>query len=44
LVKEGVGAGGAALAALLATGEPIELLESAIDAVYEDLLGRITPR
>jgi uncharacterized protein (TIGR00303 family) len=41
MVKEGVGAGGAAIAALLATGEPIEVLEEAIDATYDVLLGRL---
>jgi uncharacterized protein (TIGR00303 family) len=42
LVKEGVGAGGAAVAALLATEAPVELLESAIDLVYDGLLARLT--
>jgi uncharacterized protein (TIGR00303 family) len=42
LVKEGVGAGGAAIAALLATGARIETLEQTIDAVYDGLLGRLT--
>jgi uncharacterized protein (TIGR00303 family) len=41
LVKEGVGAGGACIAALLATGEPIERLEEAIDATYDSLLVRL---
>jgi uncharacterized protein (TIGR00303 family) len=41
LVKEGVGAGGACIAALLATGEPIEQLEESIDATYDALLGRL---
>jgi uncharacterized protein (TIGR00303 family) len=42
LVKEGVGAGGASIAALLKTGQPIERLEAAIDATYDGLLGRLT--
>jgi uncharacterized protein (TIGR00303 family) len=42
LVKEGVGAGGAALAALLATGMAIEGLEQAIDATYDGLLGKLS--
>jgi uncharacterized protein (TIGR00303 family) len=41
LVKEGVGAGGACIAALLATGESIEYLEEAIDTTYDRLLGRL---
>jgi uncharacterized protein (TIGR00303 family) len=41
LVKEGVGAGGACIAALLTTGQPIERLEEAIDATYDSLLGRL---
>jgi uncharacterized protein (TIGR00303 family) len=41
LVKEGVGCGGASIAALLATGQPIEVLEQRIDAVYDGLLGRL---
>ena len=41
LVKEGVGAGGACIAALLATGLPIERLEDAIDTTYDGLLGRL---
>jgi uncharacterized protein (TIGR00303 family) len=41
MVKEGVGAGGACIAALLATGAPIERLESEIDTVYDSLLGRL---
>jgi uncharacterized protein (TIGR00303 family) len=41
LVKEGVGAGGACIAALLATGAPIERLEDAIEATYDGLLGRL---
>jgi uncharacterized protein (TIGR00303 family) len=41
LVKEGVGAGGACIAALLGTGLPIEDLEAAIDATYDPLLGRL---
>jgi uncharacterized protein (TIGR00303 family) len=42
LVKEGVGAGGASIAALLATGAPIERLQEAIDATYDGLLGRLS--
>ena len=42
VVKEGVGAGGACIAALLATGLPIGVLERAIDRVYDDLLGRLS--
>jgi len=42
LVKEGVGAGGACIAALLATGASIEHLEEAIDATYDRLLGRLS--
>jgi NaMN:DMB phosphoribosyltransferase len=41
MVKEGVGAGGAAIAAVLATGHSIERLEEAIDEVYDELLGRL---
>jgi uncharacterized protein (TIGR00303 family) len=41
LVKEGVGAGGASIAALLQTGQPVEQLEAAIDATYDGLLGRL---
>ncbi|HEV7665830.1 MAG TPA: TIGR00303 family protein [Chloroflexota bacterium] len=41
MVKEGVGAGGAAIAALLATGLSAEYLEEAIDQVYDELLGRL---
>jgi len=41
LVKEGVGAGGACLAALLA-GSSIEQLHAQIDATYDELLGRLT--
>jgi uncharacterized protein (TIGR00303 family) len=42
-VKEGVGAGGASLAALLATGESLARLHVVIDEVYDELLGRLTP-
>jgi NaMN:DMB phosphoribosyltransferase len=42
LVKEGVGAGGASIAALLVTGTAIEHLEETIDATYDDLLGRLS--
>jgi uncharacterized protein (TIGR00303 family) len=41
LVKEGVGAGGVCVAALLATGAPIERLYEAIDTAYDALLGRL---
>jgi uncharacterized protein (TIGR00303 family) len=41
LVKEGVGAGGACIAALLATGKSVEALEEWIDATYDQLLGRL---
>src|ERR687886_205649 len=37
LVKEGVGAGGACIAALLATAAPIDRLEALIDATYDGL-------
>jgi uncharacterized protein (TIGR00303 family) len=43
LVKEGVGAGGACIAALLATGQSVDILEEAIDATYDQLLGRLQP-
>jgi NaMN:DMB phosphoribosyltransferase len=42
LVKEGVGAGGASIAALLATGQPVHRLEEAIDVAYDGLLGRLS--
>lgn len=38
LVKEGVGAGGACVAALLATGTPAATLQAAIDDAYDGLL------
>lgn len=38
LVKEGVGAGGAAIAALLGGGCSLAVLHAAIDMVYDDLL------
>jgi NaMN:DMB phosphoribosyltransferase len=38
LVKEGVGAGGACVAALLASGASIETLEAAIDAAYDEVI------
>jgi uncharacterized protein (TIGR00303 family) len=41
LVKEGVGAGGACIAALQATGAPIERLQDAIESTYDPLLGRL---
>jgi uncharacterized protein (TIGR00303 family) len=40
-VKEGVGAGGACIAALLTTGAPIERLEQQIETVYDGLMGRL---
>jgi NaMN:DMB phosphoribosyltransferase len=42
-VKEGVGAGGACIAALLASGESMARLLVVIDAVYDELLGRLSP-
>jgi uncharacterized protein (TIGR00303 family) len=42
MVKEGVGAGGACIAALLATGESLAGLHGAIDATYDELVGRLT--
>ena len=44
LVKEGVGAGGACIAALLATGASLGELHDAIDATYDSLLGRLQVR
>jgi uncharacterized protein (TIGR00303 family) len=41
LVKEGVGAGGACIAALLATGASIGRLEHQIEVVYDGLIGRL---
>jgi len=41
-VKEGVGAGGACIAALLASGESMQRLLGVIDAVYDELLGRLS--
>jgi uncharacterized protein (TIGR00303 family) len=41
MVKEGVGAGGACIATLLA-GSSLEELQVAIDTVYDDLLGRLS--
>jgi uncharacterized protein (TIGR00303 family) len=41
LVKEGVGAGGAAIAALLATAASVEQLEAEIDVVYDGLVDRL---
>jgi uncharacterized protein (TIGR00303 family) len=38
LVKEGVGAGGACVAALIASGATIETLEEAIDAAYDEVI------
>jgi uncharacterized protein (TIGR00303 family) len=42
VVKEGVGAGGACIAALQASGASLAHLHAAIDAVYDGLLGRLT--
>jgi NaMN:DMB phosphoribosyltransferase len=42
LVKEGVGAGGACIAALLTPNRSLAGLHAAIDSVYDDLLGRLT--
>jgi uncharacterized protein (TIGR00303 family) len=42
MVKEGVGAGGACIAALLATGVSLADLHAAIDEVYDELLGRLS--
>jgi uncharacterized protein (TIGR00303 family) len=41
LVKEGVGAGGACIAALLGTGASLAKLHECIDAAYDALLGRL---
>jgi uncharacterized protein (TIGR00303 family) len=41
LVKEGVGAGGACIAALLAADASLEDLHSAIDTVYDQLVDRL---
>jgi NaMN:DMB phosphoribosyltransferase len=41
LVKEGVGAGGACIAAMLAGGLTVEELLETIDATYDTLLGRL---
>jgi uncharacterized protein (TIGR00303 family) len=41
-VKEGVGAGGACIAALLASGEPLGPLLAEIDDVYDELVGRLS--
>jgi len=38
MVKEGVGAGGACIAAMLASGASIENLEAAIDVAYDQML------
>ncbi len=43
VVKEGVGAGGACIAALQTSGASLEELHAAIDAVYDELLGRLLP-
>jgi NaMN:DMB phosphoribosyltransferase len=42
-VKEGVGAGGACIAALASSGESLPRLHAVIDDVYDELLGRLTP-
>jgi NaMN:DMB phosphoribosyltransferase len=42
LVKEGVGAGGACIASLLATGCSLAELHAEIDATYDELLGRLS--
>lgn len=42
LVKEGVGAGGASIAALLASGCSLEQLHVEIDAAYDELLGKLS--
>jgi uncharacterized protein (TIGR00303 family) len=44
LVKEGVGAGGACIAALLSCGATLEELHARIDATYDVLLGRLNVR
>jgi uncharacterized protein (TIGR00303 family) len=41
IVKEGVGAGGACIAAALATGATLSDLYAAIDAAYDGLVGRL---
>jgi uncharacterized protein (TIGR00303 family) len=41
LVKEGVGAGGACIAAMLTTGLSVDELEIQIDEVYDGLIGRL---
>ncbi len=43
VVKEGVGAGGACIAALQMTGASSARLHAEIDAVYDELLGRLSP-
>ena len=43
VVKEGVGAGGACIAALQTTGASAARLHAEIDAVYDELLGRLSP-
>jgi NaMN:DMB phosphoribosyltransferase len=42
MVKEGVGAGGACVAALLSTGRSLSVLHAQIDAAYDRLVGRLT--
>lgn len=41
LVKEGVGAGGGCVAAMLLTGRAVDEVELEIDAIYDRLLGRL---
>jgi uncharacterized protein (TIGR00303 family) len=41
LVKEGVGAGGVCIVALLSSGLSIDALECEIDLAYDDLVGRL---
>ena len=42
LVKEGVGAGGACIAALACANQSLDVLHAAIDTVYDQLLGRLS--
>jgi uncharacterized protein (TIGR00303 family) len=42
MVKEGVGAGGACIAALLSTGRSVSVLHAQIDAAYDRLVGRLS--
>jgi uncharacterized protein (TIGR00303 family) len=43
VVKEGVGAGGACIAALVTPGVSLGRLQTSIDVVYDDLVGRLSP-